>query len=475
LYGVEGEWLTKTTKTSPFPLLVPTTEADLVQIIFRSHFGPGNHDGRDRTLDSVKQFHFFSGLRPLLVRVLASCLHCQTHRGAAPVEELHPQLTTRKNERHYVDFTYPHSVDEFGMQYILVLKDHFTKYVWAWATQRKDAGTVQRALEEVWTSGNRPQHLCSDNGAEFRAQTAVLAAQHLVEQNKGLPYKPQVQGAVEVFNKYVKPKLYARVQEYASQGVHKSWSEVLPEVVATYNETPNQATGTSPAWLHLGVVRHPLRPAVQLDAKVLAELEEKARQKQVAQARRMVRQHERLHAKRKATELPVETRVLVRRPRGVSKSSFPALWGCAARVHEVRTPSGRAQPWYRLQWITEGYNGEQPGSLSKRQWRLDKLKELSNSHTDEEVRAEFKASQPGAVRSRPRAFKDEATDVYDLESLLARRKRAEGTGRVRVEYLVKWLNWDYADSTWEPSYVSSCTRKLPSRALVRLTARVVYA
>jgi hypothetical protein len=68
-------------------------------------------------------------------------------------------------------------------------------------------------------------------------------------------YHPQTQGAVEVFNKYIKPKLHSKLTECAARGEPQQWSELLPAALKRYNETPSSVTKQSPALLFLGRVR----------------------------------------------------------------------------------------------------------------------------------------------------------------------------------------------------------------------------
>lgn len=46
---------------------------------------------------------------------------------------------------------------------------------------------------------------------------------------------------------------------------------------------------------------------------------------------------------------------------------------------------------------------------------------------------------------RQKVEKDDENQIYTAEKLLQRRKNGK-----KIEYLVKWLEWDEVYNTWEP-------------------------
>jgi transposase InsO family protein len=54
-----------------------------------------------------------------------------------------------------------------GYIYLLVVIDHFTKYVWTEAFKTKHSVTVAESLIKLFAKEGMPETLLSDNGGEF--------------------------------------------------------------------------------------------------------------------------------------------------------------------------------------------------------------------------------------------------------------------------------------------------------------------
>lgn len=67
-----------------------------------------------------------------------------------------------------------------GLVWILVVKDHFTKYTWAEAFKSKDSRAIARYLFSIFKSEGVPERWHSDNGGEFLGEYFVAAMAMLV-------------------------------------------------------------------------------------------------------------------------------------------------------------------------------------------------------------------------------------------------------------------------------------------------------
>ena len=63
--------------------------------------------------------------------------------------------------------------------------------------------------------------MVTDNGVQFRAETAALLEEYKIEHHRSSPYRPQANGAVEATNKNVKRILSKMLENY------RDWSEYL--------------------------------------------------------------------------------------------------------------------------------------------------------------------------------------------------------------------------------------------------------
>ena len=103
-----------------------------------------------------------------------------------------------------------------------------------------------------------PRYILSDNGTEFKNQLMIQVLQQpSIDYIFSAPYHPQSNGKLEVFHKYLKPKLKKLCEKDST-----NWDKYLNQVFASYRVTPNLATVESPFFLVYG--RDPNLPVDQL-------------------------------------------------------------------------------------------------------------------------------------------------------------------------------------------------------------------
>ena len=151
-------------------LRVPTTEEQVTALLYKVHCAAegGNQDGRDKMIRKLGFLCSFHGWRKLVELVLRSCAVCQASVGPRPCEPLRPILASGPLEHCFLDYVQLAHTPADGKFYVLVLVDHFSKYVWARLTLDREATTVERFLADVFKK-HAPLHLQADNGREFRA------------------------------------------------------------------------------------------------------------------------------------------------------------------------------------------------------------------------------------------------------------------------------------------------------------------
>ena len=93
-----------------------------------------------------------------------------------------------------------------GNQYILVMSDHFTKWVEAVPMPNQRAETVAKAfVDEVVTRHGVPTKLLTDQGRNFEADRMKQVLSLLgVQKLRTSPYLPQTDGQVERMNRTLK-------------------------------------------------------------------------------------------------------------------------------------------------------------------------------------------------------------------------------------------------------------------------------
>ena len=142
-----------------------------------------------------------------------------------------------------------------GYEYILVVMDHFTRYVQAYATKNKSARTVVQKLYNNFVI--RFGFLLKINhepGGEFENRLyKELEKLCGFGHSRTILYHPQRNGQVERFNRTLLKMLRTLPETQKSR-----WAHHLNQVVHAYNCTKNETTSFSPFYLLFG--RHPRLP-----------------------------------------------------------------------------------------------------------------------------------------------------------------------------------------------------------------------
>ena len=138
---------------------------------------------------------------------------------------------------------------EEGNEYILVVKDYQTKYVWIHAIPNKEAKTISDILVRyIYKQFGPPAMLVSDRGTEFRNKLVrEISNYYRVNRVCTTRFNPRSNGFVENHNKTMKDQLY----HYANVK-HDDWDAFLHVIMQSYNTTISSATGYTPFYAMFG-------------------------------------------------------------------------------------------------------------------------------------------------------------------------------------------------------------------------------
>ena len=199
--------------------------------------------------------YYCKGIRSVVEKVLSDCSGtCKLNK---PIETNPPPpqpiRTMNVMEEIQCDLIFittskglPPSV-KHKFNYILSVKDCFSKYCWLFPLQFKKALPIAQALISIFNQFGPPKYLHTDNGKEFVNETIQLICKHFsITIKKGRPYHPQSQGQVEVLNKRVKTTLSHFLQRYHQDVQRDIWPYILKEVSAHINNTWHHTIRNTP-------------------------------------------------------------------------------------------------------------------------------------------------------------------------------------------------------------------------------------
>ena len=147
-----------------------------------------------------------------------------------------------------------------GIENIIVVTDHFTKYSQAHPTQNQTTKTTPKVLFEIYFI-QFPKRLHSDQGRNFESRTIAELCKIAGIQKRTTPYHVMGNGLAERFNSTLMSML-----ETLEPSQKWNWKSHIGSCVHAYNCTKHKTTGFSPFYLMFG--HHPRIPVNLVSGKV---------------------------------------------------------------------------------------------------------------------------------------------------------------------------------------------------------------
>ena len=153
----------------------------------------------------------------------------------------------------HVDFTSIEETvplkEEPVIQNVLVLQDHFSKYIVAYVVKDQTTRTAAKTLRNGYFGlFSAPAYLLSDQGKAFMGHIIThLCDLYGVPKLRTSPYHAQTNGQVECMNQTI-IRMIGKLEEDKKA----CWSKHLPELLLAYNATRSAVTGYSPYYLLFG-------------------------------------------------------------------------------------------------------------------------------------------------------------------------------------------------------------------------------
>lgn len=216
------------------------------------------HLGVEKTIERIiPKLYWYKQLDDIKAYV-QSCTSCQSVKSAQRynIAPMQPIRTTRPSELLTTDIMGPLPTTDGGNRYVLVVVDHFTKWVELFAMETQTAEDVAKRLMLVFYRHGIPETILSDQGTNFQSILLSEIYELLdVHKVRTSPYHPQTDGLTERFNRTLQAMLACYVDEN-----QKDWDTFLPTLAFAYNTAVHSTTLMTPFELTYG-----RRPKVPLD------------------------------------------------------------------------------------------------------------------------------------------------------------------------------------------------------------------
>ena len=243
--GADPERVDKPAKRS----LIVLPQMYYHMVISEAHDRVG-HPGQGKTISTITQRFEWPGMDADIRDYVASCPTCQTMKQPHKKKRrmLKSIISNRPNDLLQIDhLCLP--TNAAGYKGVLVMIDHFSKYVEVAPCKEMTAKETALLLDSHWFSRHGPPAtLQSDNGAQFTSQLMrEFLNMNAVIHNLSTPYHPQTNGLVERQNR----TMLSFLKGFCVDRQH-DWPDYLQKAVFAYNSLVHSTTGVTPNLLFTG-------------------------------------------------------------------------------------------------------------------------------------------------------------------------------------------------------------------------------
>ncbi|KAI3620135.1 hypothetical protein CBS9595_002102 [Malassezia furfur] len=221
--------------------LIVVPQPRIVDTIVQEH-NAIHHQGTNKTWHEISSR--YQGIPKRVVDyVIRQCQLCQRQRQGLRPAPIQAIVTQRVMERVQVDMIDMRREPDGEYQWILHIKDHFSRFCMLYPLKQGTQGEVVRYLLEWMAMLGPPAVLQMDNGEAFVNEAiARIAREHHIVIRRGSPGRPRSQGLVERANGHVR-RLIAK---WCRRFHQRHWTQSLSSIAMACNMSKHTTVGKTP-------------------------------------------------------------------------------------------------------------------------------------------------------------------------------------------------------------------------------------
>ena len=297
-------------------ILVPAPcRKDIVEQLHKAHCG------QQKSVMRANMDYFWSGMSTQINNRLDKCPPCRKLRATQQQQPI-IQCNEAKAPMEVVGIDL---MQERRKDY-LVMVDQYSGFPMVEKLHSTDTSTVKKKLRDWFTFCGLPEKAFSDGGPQFRTEFKKFCEDFKIIHIVSSSYHPQSNGLAESGVKQVK---------YLMKKYESDWDEFMWGLLEWRN-TPNTASGKSPAQMFFGRRQRTLLPTLPGKTKFDLEAAEEG-------AQRRKENREKQYAERHTKELPpleVGERILIQTPEGWDTKATILKSHHEGRSYDVRLDNG---------------------------------------------------------------------------------------------------------------------------------------
>ncbi|KAH9638206.1 hypothetical protein HF086_002048 [Spodoptera exigua] len=196
----------------------------------------------------VSDRFYFKGLAKEVKDVLRRCDLCQKakHPNETTVGPCKAVTATEVGEIVMVDWYGPLPSGKYGMQYILVVQDSFSKFVNLYALRKATTNSALASVRKYLDKINI-QRILTDNGRQFTSRRWYDTLNRMGIQVSHTSVRNPRPNSTERVNK----ELGRLFRTYCHKS-HRGWVDILANIEKCYNNTVHSSTGFTPCQIVRG-------------------------------------------------------------------------------------------------------------------------------------------------------------------------------------------------------------------------------
>lgn len=213
------------------------------------------HLGWDKTLEKLCECYWFKGMAEYVRQFVENCHACQVSTASSGKiqAELHPiPKTSIPWHTIHVDITGKLSGKNDSKEYVVVLVDAFTKFVYLYHTRKIDSSNTIKALKSAIFLFGSPCRIIADQGRCFTGKEFRDFCQ-----DRNIKLHLIATGASRA-NEQVERIMSTLKNMFTTvETTGRSWQDAIGEIQLALNCTTNRVTKSSPLELLIGKAARP--------------------------------------------------------------------------------------------------------------------------------------------------------------------------------------------------------------------------
>ena len=243
-------WETVGNSQSYLQLVVPRTLQNTVMFAMHNAVTAA-HLGFKKTHKKIKKRFYWYQQKDSVRDWIRKCDKCGTRKRPhkLPRAPLNNIQVGAPMDKVATDILGPLPLSDNGMRYILVVQDHYTRWIECFAVPDQTAETVaHKIVFEFISRFGCPLAIHSDQGRNYEARLFKEICKLLeIDKVRSSPYHPQGNSQVERFNATLLGMISAYVDKH-----QRNWDVYLPLLTAAYRSCEHDLTNYSPNMMMLG-------------------------------------------------------------------------------------------------------------------------------------------------------------------------------------------------------------------------------